>query len=287
LSERELRTGRKRLARLPALRTARFRKCRRRFFDCSRLHAGLTTSACSEMWRAANEGRSERYTACRSCFVGATHAGVSNASRSPIRGALVCARCARGATRLIHRNLCVSCFNREREMIKGRNAAAWCRRNLRHSPRDGCSTSPTDACTWFGPIGPRAPRSWSSQPYGTRFTASRLHGRDRGSAWVSYPRFGLWSGMSILDSYRIERSVRSQQAREFARCAEAHGQLSWRGRESLAADDGDQRERVLAAVEFNLTTTSWCGYGAGRRGESSRTMEEAPGRRPRCWAAAA
>lgn len=92
------------------------------FFDCSRLHAGLTTFACSEMWRAANERRSERYTACRSCFVGATHAGVSNASRSPISGALVCARCARGATRLIHKNLCVSCFNRERELIKGINA---------------------------------------------------------------------------------------------------------------------------------------------------------------------
>jgi hypothetical protein len=92
------------------------------FFDCTRLHAGLTTSACADMWRQANEGRSERYTACRACPVGATHAGVSNASRSPIRGALVCARCARGATRLIHSHLCVSCFNREREIIKGRNA---------------------------------------------------------------------------------------------------------------------------------------------------------------------
>lgn len=92
------------------------------FFDCSRLHAGLTTTACSAMWRTANEGRSERYAACRGCVVGAAHAGVSNASRSPIRNALVCARCARGATRLIHRHLCVSCFNREGELIKGRNA---------------------------------------------------------------------------------------------------------------------------------------------------------------------
>jgi hypothetical protein len=30
------------------------------FFDCTRLRAGLKTSACSEMWCAANEGRSER-----------------------------------------------------------------------------------------------------------------------------------------------------------------------------------------------------------------------------------
>ena len=42
------------------------------FFDCTRLYAGLKTTACAEMWRAANEGRSERYTACRGCPVGAT-----------------------------------------------------------------------------------------------------------------------------------------------------------------------------------------------------------------------
>jgi hypothetical protein len=92
------------------------------FFDCTRLHAGLKTTACAEMWRAANEERSERYTACRSCPVGATHAGVSNASRSPIRNALVCQRCGRGATRLIRKAWCVSCANRQYELIKGRNA---------------------------------------------------------------------------------------------------------------------------------------------------------------------
>jgi hypothetical protein len=92
------------------------------FFDCSRLHAGLTTRACTDMWRAANQARSERHTACRSCFVGATHAGVSNASRSPIRNAMVCGRCGRGATRLIKKHLCVSCANRQYELIKGRNA---------------------------------------------------------------------------------------------------------------------------------------------------------------------
>lgn len=92
------------------------------FFDCGRLHATLSTSACADMWRQANEGRSERYSACRACFIGASHAGVDNATHSPIAGALVCARCTRGCTRLIHANLCVSCFNREREMIRGRNA---------------------------------------------------------------------------------------------------------------------------------------------------------------------
>jgi hypothetical protein len=61
--------------------------------------------------------------------------------------------------------------------------AAWYRRNLRRSPGVGRSTSRMDACTWFGPIGLRATRSWWSQPYGTRYTALRLHGRG--------PRFAL------------------------------------------------------------------------------------------------
>jgi len=100
------------------------------FFDCTRLHAGLSTSTCATLWRAANDGRSERYTACRVCPVGAVHAGVPNASRSPIRGALVCARCTRGATRLIGKRLCISCYNREREVIRGRNARGVMPRKL-------------------------------------------------------------------------------------------------------------------------------------------------------------
>jgi len=92
------------------------------FFDCQRLHASLSTSACAQMWRSTNQGRSERFSACRACFVGASHAGIENATHSPIAGALVCARCGRGATRLIHQHTCVSCFNREREIIRGRNA---------------------------------------------------------------------------------------------------------------------------------------------------------------------
>lgn len=92
------------------------------FFDCDRLHATLSTSSCAQMWRQANEDHVERFTACRACFIGASHAGVENATHSPIAGALVCARCGRGATRLIHAHTCVSCFNRERELIRGRNA---------------------------------------------------------------------------------------------------------------------------------------------------------------------
>ncbi|KFG67127.1 hypothetical protein JH26_23815 [Microvirga sp. BSC39] len=34
----------------------------------------------------------------------------------------ICGRCHRSATRLIRKHLCFSCFNREREVIKGRNA---------------------------------------------------------------------------------------------------------------------------------------------------------------------
>lgn len=91
-------------------------------FDCAKLHARLATSVCADMWRAANEGHSERYSACRACPIGAAHAGVDNASRSPIRGALICARCQEGTNRLIKGHLCPSCYNREREVRVGRNA---------------------------------------------------------------------------------------------------------------------------------------------------------------------
>ena len=112
------------------------------FFDCVRLHASLTTVHCAEMWRLANEGRSERHSACRACPIGAAHAGVSNASRSPIRGALVCSRCGRGSTRLVRANLCVSCYNRERECVKGRNARGAIPVKLTHlDPRRICFTT--------------------------------------------------------------------------------------------------------------------------------------------------
>lgn len=91
-------------------------------FACVRLHATLPVRACASMWHQANDAADDRRITCRGCPVGAGHAGIHNASLSPIFGILICGRCHSGATRLICGSLCVSCKNREYELVRGRNA---------------------------------------------------------------------------------------------------------------------------------------------------------------------
>lgn len=92
-------------------------------FRCERLKATLQVSACSTRWTEANtKGAAERLDLCKNCQLGAKHAGVGEISLSPLRGMSVCARCHQGTTRLVHKHLCVSCYNRQREYLIGRNA---------------------------------------------------------------------------------------------------------------------------------------------------------------------
>jgi hypothetical protein len=58
---------------------------------------------------------------CRSCAIGAAHAGGTHVAYSRIFGASICPRCRKGATRMIGGRVCVSCYNRGRELAKGRN----------------------------------------------------------------------------------------------------------------------------------------------------------------------
>lgn len=91
-------------------------------FNCSRLLATISTHACAAMWRQANhEDRKDR-ALCKGCPLGARHAGEPDASMSPLMGSSVCNRCQRPASRLIRGELCPSCYNRQREYCKGRNA---------------------------------------------------------------------------------------------------------------------------------------------------------------------
>lgn len=92
------------------------------FFRCDRYRATLSTTACSKMWREANHQNVEARYRCKTCPVGALHAGETSASMSPLMGSLICPRCHRGALRLIGKHLCVSCYNRQREFIVGHNA---------------------------------------------------------------------------------------------------------------------------------------------------------------------
>lgn len=94
----------------------------RMFFRCDRQRATLSTDACAHNWRLANHENSERRTICKCCPLGAVHAGEVAASMSPLKGTLTCSRCHRPAVRLIGKTLCVSCYNRERERLVGRNA---------------------------------------------------------------------------------------------------------------------------------------------------------------------
>ncbi|BCP56239.1 hypothetical protein K32_48560 [Kaistia sp. 32K] len=95
----------------------------RQFFRCDRRKASLQVTACAGMWVEANgKAAPERLDQCRNCPLGAKHAGVGEISLSPLRGMSICARCEQGATRLVRKHLCISCYNREREFLKGRNA---------------------------------------------------------------------------------------------------------------------------------------------------------------------
>jgi len=92
------------------------------YFRCDRMRATLSTDACSGMWRKANNEGDESHGACMRCQLGAEHAGELQASMSPLKGTLTCARCHRSSGRLIGAMVCVSCKNREYELLRGRNA---------------------------------------------------------------------------------------------------------------------------------------------------------------------
>lgn len=93
-----------------------------RYFSCDRLRANLSTASCSAMWRQANHGGDHEREVCVNCPIGAKHAGARDASLSALRGSRTCCRCHTPALRLIGGMRCVSCYNREREFLRGCNA---------------------------------------------------------------------------------------------------------------------------------------------------------------------
>lgn len=93
-------------------------------FRCER-HAGsltLTEPACARLWqRGKAAGPGEAAYPCRGCPIGAQHAGEApTASQTPMTE--VCVRCGSLGRRMIRsRGVCVSCYNREREIAIGRD----------------------------------------------------------------------------------------------------------------------------------------------------------------------
>jgi hypothetical protein len=92
------------------------------YFRCDRYKASLSVSACAKMWKEANHENVEARYRCKTCPLGAVHAGETAASMSPLLGKSICARCHGQTARLIGKHICVSCYNRQREWIIGKNA---------------------------------------------------------------------------------------------------------------------------------------------------------------------
>ncbi|MGF6936983.1 hypothetical protein OKW41_006145 [Paraburkholderia sp. UCT70] len=95
-------------------------------FTCDRYKATLSTEACADRFGKANgnapDVHVDRYHACRRCPLGAMHSGVGrDLNIGRLSGMTICGRCHRGATRLIGKHLCISCYNRSRELRIGRN----------------------------------------------------------------------------------------------------------------------------------------------------------------------
>ena len=93
------------------------------YFGCQPYRAKLSTAACARRWREAQTDRGAKFEKCRGCPIGAAHAGETAVYYSKLYDANMCTRCGRGTSRrMIFGRLCISCYNREREFIRGRNA---------------------------------------------------------------------------------------------------------------------------------------------------------------------
>jgi hypothetical protein len=99
-----------------------------RLFRCEPQEMTLSTRGCADRFEKAQPtdrvvplaSRGED-NPCRSCPVGAAHAGRDLVHFAREFGSMRCPRCTFGTMRMIGNRLCVSCSNRENEVIKGEN----------------------------------------------------------------------------------------------------------------------------------------------------------------------
>lgn len=115
----------------------------RTHFACAKINASaLSIDTCAGRWKQAKSaGDSVQFMACKGCPIGRCHAGEGDplkaVRKSGTKRAVVavtenagrCCRCGRGGMRLIGSKskagvglICVSCWNREAEYRRGRNA---------------------------------------------------------------------------------------------------------------------------------------------------------------------
>ncbi|HED33724.1 MAG TPA: hypothetical protein ENJ08_05825 [Gammaproteobacteria bacterium] len=98
-------------------------------FTCPN-HAGnlkISEASCASMWQRARSLRNESYNpieACCGCAIGARCAGCDEDAQERKMGLIdhICTRCHRPATRFVYGRICISCYNRGREVMIGKNA---------------------------------------------------------------------------------------------------------------------------------------------------------------------
>src|SRR3954451_17467898 len=72
------------------------------FFACTAYRAKLLTTACAKRWRQAQEAQgqaADSVSLCRSCRIGAAHAGATVVHYSSLYASNICPRCGRGSAR--------------------------------------------------------------------------------------------------------------------------------------------------------------------------------------------
>jgi hypothetical protein len=109
----------------PGVSYFRVEGCAKSFFRCASLRSTLSVEACAENFRRAPALSENAVTCrhlCKRCPIGAEHAGMKLGHESKFRGSSICPRCRKFTTRMIGGTRCVSCYNREREFVAGKNS---------------------------------------------------------------------------------------------------------------------------------------------------------------------
>lgn len=86
-----------------------------KYFNCEKLSGTMTDLSCAAQFRKHKGGSSK----CSECEIGAFHSGERIVHGLPER---FCPRCGGTDKRLIYGNTCISCYNRGRELLAGKNA---------------------------------------------------------------------------------------------------------------------------------------------------------------------
>ena len=85
-------------------------------FRCEPLRASLSPRACGQ------NHSDRRHPACHACPIGQRHAAEHSLRVHQSKPATTCARCERlPGRRLLEHGICISCYNRQREVIRGRD----------------------------------------------------------------------------------------------------------------------------------------------------------------------